>query len=91
MAVGAEQGQVVDVGGTLGWGFPRQEVVGDALIGVGAALGAAFVSADESVDLGGRGEPVFSSLPEELAVLRKDLGDEGCVTGQLFDLSLIHI
>ncbi len=76
MAVVADEGEVVDVGFALIDGFPRQQMVCHTLCVVCAALDASSVSGDEPVDLGWRGEPFASALPEEFAVAVEDVGND---------------
>ena len=88
MAVVAEQSEVADVGGPLAGCFRWEQVVRHASRGRCPALHAALVSADESVDLGWRRQPLSSSLPEKLAVGGEQLGNEGGIAGDLFDEAL---
>ena len=68
VAAGAEQGELVEVGRALGRGIPWREMVGLALLRVGAAFDAAFVSQHERVALHEAGVTAGSAKPEGLAV-----------------------
>ena len=79
VAVAAEQGEIVDVGGPSV--FPPDHVVGLAEAVGGAADGAALVSDGEGDALGGVGVAVLVAQPEGLAFGvekgRQDVGVEG--------------
>ena len=63
VAISAQQHQVVHVRRTLLRCFPGKKVVGHTFGVVGAALHAAAVTTNQSVDLGWCGEPGLAALP----------------------------
>ena len=80
----ADQGEVVDVGGSACGGVPGDGVVGFAVLWCCAAEDAASVAGDEGVPLGWGGGPYSAALPEDFALPGEDGADEVGVAPEPF-------
>ena len=78
VAVGANQREVGDVAVAFQRSVPREQVVGLAFAGRGAASDASAVSGDEPAYLDGCCVAFGSSLVEEFALSVEERADEFC-------------
>ncbi len=68
MASAAQEGQIVDVGGTLGWFRPWDDVVSFAPGRLGGAEYATTVSGHQGAPLSIRGGPLAPPMPERFTL-----------------------